>query len=156
LKSNEDFRIWWAGFNENGEWIQALSLRASIINRQRTNREHGATTPRSAMETATSTTARRQSRARITPQIRVNENTTQTATSNQQITTTSTITRQQSRTRTRPQRRVIENTTQIAASNQQTQSPTLLADTQVHFLYLFSACEGVSSPTYRCSKTVYY
>ena len=76
LKSNEDFRIWWAGYNENGEWIQALSLQASLINRQRTNhREHGATAPRSVRETATSTTSRRQSRTRINPRITVNENT---------------------------------------------------------------------------------
>ena len=33
LKSNNDFKIWWTGFNENGYWNQALSPQASIIYR---------------------------------------------------------------------------------------------------------------------------
>jgi hypothetical protein len=131
LKSNDDFRLWWAGFNENGEWSQALSLQASRINHRQTNRVHGAPTPRSVRETSTSTTAQRQSRTRTTPRIRVNENTTQTTANNEQNTQSSTITQhQQSRTRTTHQRRT-------ATSNQQTQFHTSNADTASPFFVPF-------------------
>jgi hypothetical protein len=88
LKSNDNFRIWMAGFNENGEWIQPLALQASLINRQRTNhREHGATIPTSVRETTTSNTPQRQTRTRCTPQTALNGNaTTQTTAGNQQNT----------------------------------------------------------------------
>ena len=46
LKSNNDFRIWWTGFNEHGHWNQALSLQASIINRQQRRMMQRTSSPR--------------------------------------------------------------------------------------------------------------
>jgi hypothetical protein len=76
LKSNNDFRIWWAGFNENGQWNQALSLQASFINRQQS--------PRRRRVTTTPNTEPQQSRSRNIPPRRVSETTAQTTACNQQ------------------------------------------------------------------------
>ena len=139
LKTNDDFRIWRSGFRENGQWNQAMSLQASVINRQQTRRVERTTPTRRISGTTNTRTTEQQSRSRTTTSRRVSETTTQT------------------RSRTITPRRVNETTTQTTASNQQNirlfneESPPLTipnvaATASPFFVPFLCAVKGIPHP----------